>query len=131
MRSPYPSPRHASSHFFAFNEMAKLRGYRGINCHLALIHPSDILARVVVTRTLTLHATLSLTLTWFRPACMRMSHTFHLWQVVIDKARTASYIPYTRGAQDVIETIFATQVGFGNAASGRRTIHPDPNPLTA
>ena len=28
------------------------------------------------------------------------------------QARTASYIPYTRGAQDVIETIFPTQVSF-------------------
>ena len=33
-------------------------------------------------------------------------------RVVLDKARTASYVPYTRGAQDVIETIFATQVTF-------------------
>ena len=28
------------------------------------------------------------------------------------KARTASYIPYTRGAQDVIETVFPTQVSY-------------------
>lgn len=69
--------RHASAHFIAFNEMAKMRGFRGINCHLALLHPSELLGRLV-----------------------------------IDKARTASYIPYTRGAQDVIETIFATQVAF-------------------
>ena len=33
-------------------------------------------------------------------------------RIVLDKARTASYIPYTRGAQDVIETVFATQVTF-------------------
>ena len=33
-------------------------------------------------------------------------------RVVLDKARTASYIPYTRGAQDVIETVFSTQVTF-------------------
>ena len=31
---------------------------------------------------------------------------------MLDKARTASYIPYTRGAQDVIETVFATQVVY-------------------
>ena len=31
---------------------------------------------------------------------------------MLDKARTASYIPYTRGAQDVIETVFSTQVTF-------------------
>ena len=31
-------------------------------------------------------------------------------RIVLDKARTASYVPYTRGAQDVIETMFATQV---------------------
>lgn len=24
--------RHAASHFIAFNEMAKMRGFRGINC---------------------------------------------------------------------------------------------------
>lgn len=101
--------RHATSHFIAFNEMgmpahplssslrcrleaclniassslarhptAKLRGFRGINCHLALLHPSELMARVV-----------------------------------LDKARTASYIPYTRGAQDVIETLFPTQVTYG------------------
>ena len=69
--------RHAASHFVAFNEMAKLRGYRGVNCHLALLHPSALMARVV-----------------------------------LDKARTASYIPYTRGAQDVLETLFPTQVTF-------------------
>ena len=69
--------RHASAHFLAFNEMAKLRGFRGINCHLALLHPTQVMARVV-----------------------------------LDKARTASYIPYTRGAQDVIETLFATQLKF-------------------
>lgn len=33
-------------------------------------------------------------------------------RVVLDKARTASYVPYTRGAQDIIETMFATQVQF-------------------
>ena len=69
--------RHAASHFIAFNEMAKLRGYRGINCHLALLHPGPLIARIV-----------------------------------LDKARTASYIPYTRGAQDVIETVFPTQVSY-------------------
>jgi hypothetical protein len=69
--------RHASAHFLAFSEMAKMRGFRGINVHLALLHPSELMARVV-----------------------------------LDKARTASYIPYTRGAQDVIETIFPTQVSY-------------------
>jgi hypothetical protein len=34
-------------------------------------------------------------------------------RIIVDKARTASYIPYTRGAQDVIETVFPTQVTFG------------------
>ena len=34
-------------------------------------------------------------------------------RIILDKARTASYIPYTRGAQDVIETVFPTQVTFG------------------
>ena len=57
--------------------MAKMRGFRGINVHLALLHPSDVMARIV-----------------------------------LDKARTASYVPYTRGAQDVIETIFPTQVTY-------------------
>ena len=40
--------RHAAAHFLAFNEMAKLRGYRGINCHLALLHPSELMARLVL-----------------------------------------------------------------------------------
>ena len=69
--------RHAGAHFVAFSEMAKMRGFRGINVHMALLHPSEVLGRVV-----------------------------------LDKARTASYVPYTRGAQDVIETVFATQVQF-------------------
>ena len=69
--------RHATANFVAFNEMAKLRGFRGINCHLALLRPSELVARVI-----------------------------------LDKARTASYIPYTRGAQDVIETVFPTQVTY-------------------
>jgi hypothetical protein len=56
--------RHARVHFLAFSEMAKMRGFRGINCHLALLHPSELMGRVV-----------------------------------LDKARTASYVPYTRGAQ--------------------------------
>ena len=57
--------------------MAKTRGFRGINVRLALLHPSDVMARIV-----------------------------------LDKARTASYVPHTRGAQDVIETIFPTQVTY-------------------
>ncbi len=69
--------RHAAAHFVAFSEMAKMRGFRGINVHMALLHPSEVMGRLV-----------------------------------LDKARTASYVPYTRGAQDVIETVFATQVQF-------------------
>ena len=44
---------------------------------LALLHPSELMARLI-----------------------------------LDKARTASYIPYTRGAQDVIETVFPTQLSY-------------------
>ena len=73
-----------------------------------------------------------------------------VFNMLIDMARTASYVPYTNGEQDVIETVFATHMQFPTLPNhthtkdqgacslaavsrsvGKRTMHSDKPVLRA